>query len=267
DPDKVKAAGAKAALARKLVVAKDLVEALGKKLGTTLTVERVVSASELVDRAYLPPFTLYGERAAEVKTKDGKTVPKLWRVLAADFVTLDAGTGIVHIASAFGEDDHNAHRAELRRFDDAVADEMGLLCAIETDGTFVKDFGKYAGRWVKDCDKELSEELRERGLLVHAETYRHPYPFCWRADTDPLIQLARPAWYVRTTKEISKAIENNQTVQWLPDHIKTGRFGDFLANNVDWALSRERFWGTPLNVWVNDETGNMEAPASCAEIL
>ncbi|MCA9589456.1 MAG: class I tRNA ligase family protein, partial [Myxococcales bacterium] len=118
DPDKVKAAGAKAALARKLVVAKDLVEALGKKLGTTLTVERIVSASELVDRAYLPPFTLYGERAAEVKTKDGKTVPKLWRVLAADFVTLDAGTGIVHIASAFGEDDHNAHKAELRRFDD-----------------------------------------------------------------------------------------------------------------------------------------------------
>jgi len=99
------------------------------------------------------------------------------------------------------------------------------------------------------------------------ETYRHEYPFCPRAENDPLIQFARPAWYIRTTQEISRAIENNQAVHWLPEHIQEGRMGDFLRNNVDWALSRERFWGTPLNVWVceRDEAHQL-APASVAEI-
>ncbi|MFQ5790885.1 MAG: class I tRNA ligase family protein, partial [Acidobacteriota bacterium] len=109
--------------------------------------------------------------------------------------------------------------------------------------------------------------LKAQGLLLHQEVYRHDYPFCWRADEDPLIQYARPAWFIRTTALIERAIQNNRAVHWLPEHIKEGRFGDFLANNVDWALSRERYWGTPLNVWVNDETGKMAAPASVKEIL
>src|SRR5690606_17850084 len=121
----------------------------------------------------------------------------------------------------------------------------------------------YAGRWVKDADKDLLADLAERELLVHSETYRHDYPFCWRADSDPLLQMARPAWFIRTTERLSHALENNRAVNWLPEHIKTGRFGDFLENNVDWALSRERYWGTPLNVWVcTKDPDHKHAPAS-----
>ena len=121
------------------------------------------------------------------------------------------------------------------------------------DGTFTERMApRYRGRFVKECDKDLQAELKERGLLVHAEAYRHEYPFCWRSDQDPLIQFARPAWYIRTTRENEAALANNQAVDWLPDHIKEGRFGDFLRNNVDWALSRERYWGTPLPIWQNE---------------
>ncbi|MCU0693391.1 MAG: class I tRNA ligase family protein, partial [Polyangiaceae bacterium] len=143
-----------------------------------------------------------------------------------------------------------------------------LLCAIGPDGKFLPLMGdKYAGRWVKDADTDLTRELKERGLLLHAEQVRHDYPFCWRSDDDPLIQLARPAWYVRTTERIDQAIANNQHVNWLPPHIKDGRFGDFLANNVDWALSRERYWGTPLNVWVcSANAEHKHAPDSVAAI-
>jgi len=254
DPAKVKGAGAKAALARELVVAKELVDALAKKLGTELTTVETLPASALVGQKYLPPFDLFADRAAD----------STWRVIAADFVTLDAGTGIVHIAPAFGEDDFQAHRK-------LVGGEASIFCAVGSDGTFLPEMEKVeptlVGRWVKDADKDLTEILKEKGLLVHAEVYRHPYPFCWRADNDPLIQLARPAWYIRTTSKKDLAVANNKSVQWLPEHIKDGRMGDFLANNVDWALSRERYWGTPLNVWVNDVSGRMEAPASVDEIL
>src|SRR5579859_5557918 len=233
---------------RRFVVARDLAPSLAKKLGE-LAIEREMPGSELVGLAYEPPFALFAEQVSEHRDV-------IWRVIAADFVTLDAGTGIVHVAPAFGEDDHDAHRKLLRDHAD-----LPLLCAVEPDGTFIARFERYAGRWVKDCDKEISHDLRDRGLLVHAEPYRHDYPFCWRADTDPLIQYARPAWYIRTTAHIDRAIANNQRVHWLPEHIKDGRFGDFLANNVDWALSRERWWGTPLNVWVCDaDQSHKEVP-------
>ncbi|HSO40459.1 MAG TPA: isoleucine--tRNA ligase [Labilithrix sp.] len=250
DPDKVKAGWAKQALAGKLVVAKDMVDGIAKKLGTTLTVERTLSASELIGKGYKPPFDLFAKDAPATA----------WKVVGADFVTLDAGTGIVHIAPAFGEDDNLLHRKML-------GGEAPIFCAVKPDGTFIPEMGKYAGRWVKEADKDLTDELKEKGLLVHSEVYRHPYPFCWRADQDPLIQLARPAWYIKTTSVKDDAIANNRAVHWLPEHIKEGRMGDFLANNVDWALSRERYWGTPLNIWINDVTGAMETPASMDEIL
>jgi isoleucyl-tRNA synthetase len=110
------------------------------------------------------------------------------------------------------------------------------------------------------------DDLKDRGLLFKRETVRHDYPFCWRADEDPLIQYARPAWFIRTTAQIADAIDNNGHVAWLPEHIRDGRFGDFLRNNVDWALSRERFWGTPLNIWTCEACGERAAPASVAEI-
>jgi isoleucyl-tRNA synthetase len=240
---------------RRFVVAKGLVEALGKKLEGELAIERETKGRDLVGLAYKAPFDLFAEDARGFEDV-------LWRVVSADFVTLEAGTGIVHIAPAFGEDDHEAHRKIARS-----RPLLPLLCAVKPDGTFIERFERYAGRWVKDCDKEISHDLKDAGLLFHSETYRHDYPFCWRADSDPLIQYARPAWYIRTTAHIDRAIANNAKVHWLPDHIRDGRFGDFLAHNVDWALSRERWWGTALNVWSCErDPDHKEAPSSVAEI-
>jgi isoleucyl-tRNA synthetase len=249
--------------AKRYVVAKELVPALAKKLKTELAIEGELTGKELAGQRYIPPFDVY---AGPMKAAAQPEAALYWQIILADFVELGAGTGIVHIAPAFGEDDFNAHKKELK--DRGLEQKnVTLLCAVKPDGTFIPEMGRWAGRWVKDCDKEIQDDLKQRGLLVFAEQYRHDYPFCWRADNDPLIQYARPAWYVATTQKIGNAIANNQQIGWLPEHIKDGRFGDFLANNVDWALSRERYWGTPLNIWINDATGKMEAPSSTEEIL
>jgi isoleucyl-tRNA synthetase len=239
----------------RLIVADALRETLAEKTGRDLPLERRLTGADLVGRAYTPPFDWFSRTRGELA---------YWRVVEADFVELDAGTGVVHIAPAFGEVDF-----ELLRREQETHPDLPLLCAVLPDGGFdpaVAD-DAYAGRWVKDCDRELVRELKERGLLWHTEQIRHEYPFCVRSEKDALIQYARPAWYIRTTAHVAEALANNDQIQWLPEHIKEGRFGDFLRNNVDWALSRERFWGTPLNVWVNDETGATDAPASVAEIL
>ncbi len=236
---------------KKYIVAKSLVEGLAKKLKAEASIVREMKGKDLVGKRYKPPFDLYAKERAKSQV--------LWSIVPADFVTLDTGTGIVHVAPAFGEDDFQVHKK--------LGADLPLLCAVKPDGTFIAEMGKYAGRWVKDSDKEIAQELKEKGLLVLAETYRHDYPFCWRSDNDPLIQYARPAWYIKTTQEIGRAIENNQSIHWLPEHIKSGRMGDFLANNVDWALSRERYWGTPLNIWICGKNAeHHEAPSSVDEI-
>jgi isoleucyl-tRNA synthetase len=239
---------------QKLIVAAALRETLAEKVGRELPVEATIRGSDLVGREYTPPFDWFSRDQGDLA---------YWRVVGADFVELDAGTGVVHIAPAFGEIDFDLLRREQQQH------ELPLLCAVLPDGGFDPAIADeaYAGRWVKDCDSQLARELKQRGLLWHAEQIRHEYPFCLRADDDALIQYARPAWYIRTTSHVDEALANNQQIQWLPEHIQEGRFGDFLRNNVDWALSRERFWGTPLNIWVNDETGATDAPGSVAEIL
>jgi len=172
-----------------------------------------------------------------------------YRVILADFVTTESGSGMVHVAPAFGEDD----------FKVAKDAGLGFLQLVEPDGTFKESVTDFAGRFCKEADRDIIRNLRQRELLFAEETYRHEYPFCWRAMNDPLIQYARKSWFIRTTQEIDRTIANNQAMNWEPSHIKDGRMGAFLRTNVDWALSRERFWGTPLPIWVNDETGNIEA--------
>ncbi len=246
------------------IVAEGLRDALAAKLGRDLRVVRMYKGSELIGKRYVPPFDTY---ARGLSPDD----PRFFRVVPGDkstggppqwFVTLEAGTGIVHVAPAFGEDDWKVWRNQSK----ALGQQLELFCAVKPDGTFSDVMGDLEGTWVKDADKAIIHKLKDRGLVVHAETYRHEYPFCWRSDNDPLIQYARDAWFIRTTEVIDRVIDNNRQVTWVPEHIRDGRFGDFLANNVDWALSRERFWGTPLNIWACESCGTMEAPASVKAI-
>jgi isoleucyl-tRNA synthetase len=192
--------------------------------------------------------------------------PLGWIVVPATFVTTDSGTGLVHIAPAFGEDDFSLLLREQALFN--AGDGPKLLNAVGPDGKFTEEAPEYVrGRWVKDCDKEIIRDLKTRGALFHQEQYLHDYPFCWRAEEDPLIQYPRESWFIRTTAFKDAMLENNSQINWLPEHIRDGRFGKFLESNVDWALSRERFWGTPLPIWVCSETGKMEALGGYDELL
>jgi isoleucyl-tRNA synthetase len=227
----------------RLIVAAPLI---GKVLGDGAEVVAIRKGSELVGKRYQPPF-----RYAEPQGGPA------WHVIDADFVSLESGSGLVHLAPAFGEDDFRV----------CAERKMGFLQLLEPDGTFPPEVTDFAGRFCKEADRDIIRNLRARGLLFKEEVYRHDYPFCWRAMQDPLIQYARRSWFIRTTQEIERVKENNQRIHWEPDHIKNGRMGQFLEANVDWALSRERFWGTPLPIWKNDETGTVVSVGSVAEIL
>ncbi len=234
------------------------------------SISNVVKGHKLIGRRYRPPFTNYFDRHRNVTSTDiqSNEIQTYWRILAADFVTVDSGTGVVHIAPSFGEADYDLMTHE--RVTNIDPNEVGLflLCPVEPDGRFNSEAPSFCrGRWVKDCDKDIIRDLKQRGLLFHQEQYRHEYPFCWRAEQDPLIQYPRQSWFIRTSNFKDEMLANNAKINWLPEHIKTGRFGKFLETNVDWALSRERYWGTPLPIWKCQETGKMEAVGSYDELM
>lgn len=227
-----------------VLIAAALVDSvLGKAERTIL---KTVKGRELVGARYQPLFAF--------KVPQGG---RGYEVIAGDFVGLDAGTGIVHCAPAFGVDDHRVCKEA----------GIGFLQLVTPDGKMSTECGAFAGMYFKDADKPIQRDLKDRGLLFAQSQYKHDYPFCWRAEKDPLIQYARPCWFIKTSTFKDKLLANNASIAWHPDHIKEGRFGDFLRNNVDWALSRERFWGTPLPIWINDQTGAMECVGSIEEIL
>ncbi len=252
---------------RKLIIATALVDTIAKKVSKKATIAKTVLGSQLIGRRYRPPYDYYhkkdGERVGRLKNGGREYVA--WRVVGADFVTIDTGTGVVHQAPAFGEVDYEVLLREQERFVEGEGPQ--LICAVAPDGTFTEEAPDYQGRWVKDCDRDIIRDLRNRGLLFHFEQYVHEYPFCWRAEEDPLIQYPRKSWFIRTTAFKEKMLENNRRIGWHPENIRDGRFGNFLESNVDWALSRERFWGTPLPIWVCEKTGYMEAIGSYAELL
>ena len=178
---------------------------------------------------------------------------KAWYVVSDNYVTMEDGTGIVHIAPAYGEDDNRVCR------------ENGLpfVNLVDTQGRFVEGTA-WAGTFVKDADPMILKDLKERGLLFAAVPFAHDYPFCWRCDT-PLLYYARPTWFIRMTAVRDSLVRNNRTVNWMPENIKEGRMGNFLENVIDWGLSRERYWGTPLPVWRCEE-GHLHVIGSIAEL-
>ena len=250
------------------------------EIATDGNTERLVMASALVEQVVEEPFTVVGtvkgydlteyvyeplydpmENGVEVRSFSGRASGDLIpsstfnvKVITADFVSMEEGTGIVHIAPAFGDEDLDAGRKH----------GLAFVQPVDLQGVVTGNYS-FSGKFVKDADEEIMADLKERELLYHKGVYRHTYPFCWRCGT-PLLYYAKTSWYIRTTAMEDRLISGNREINWYPEHIKEGRFGEWLRNNVDWAISRERYWGTPIPIWQCSECGQRHCIGSREEL-